>query len=59
MKEKFYTIKEVADHFKVSVRHIYRQIDQDKFPKAIKMGKRSLFAESHILAYMDNLLKTG
>ena len=54
MKEKYYTTQETAQELGVTVRQVYRMLDDNKI-KSVKRGKKHFFLESDI----DKLMKEG
>jgi excisionase family DNA binding protein len=52
MLEPLLSIPEVAAQLRVSVRTIYRLIDDGKLPSPVKIGARSLIPVSAVVAYL-------
>ncbi|KXK09308.1 MAG: Helix-turn-helix domain protein [candidate division WS6 bacterium OLB21] len=53
MEDKYYTIKEVAEIFKVAYLTVYRWIVQGKL-EAYKIGKKYMIKEEDIQKLLDN-----
>jgi len=54
--EKLYTIKEVAEMLRVSKPTVYRMMSDGKL-KPLKLGKRTLFEESELNRFIEELKK--
>jgi excisionase family DNA binding protein len=52
MLEPLLSIREVSGKLGVSVRSIYRRIDEGKLPLPVKIGARSLIPVSAVVAYL-------
>jgi excisionase family DNA binding protein len=51
MEEKQYTVKEIADHFRVSRQAVYDWIDEGRL-QAIQIGSRIRIPESALKAFV-------
>lgn len=52
--ENVYTVREVLKHLKISRPTLYNLIKAEKITP-VKLGKRTLFPESEINRFLDNL----
>lgn len=53
--KKLLTIKEFAHQISVSVRKLYRMIDEGVIPKPLKQGNRSFLFEEDLTNYLSTL----
>lgn len=54
--DKLYTIKETSDVLRISRANLYRLITDGKL-KPLKLGKRTLFEESELNRFIEDLKK--
>lgn len=53
--DRLLTVRELSDWLCLSVRSIYRRIDQGVLPRPIKLGRSTRFVQSDVEACLERL----